>query len=435
MIHPSMLPRGGAERVVMWLCDGLHRRGHEVTLITSDYDEYWGSRSDLSFAVVELCVKGHEWSLDLLENWDLAANRLAPLLASFDVLNPHNCPAYIWAQWARERSSANSSVPIVWYCEEPFRFFYRHITDTYSLRAEQHRASDPLLVAAALVQHVSPRLTLFRRAIRKVKSMVMRAPRRAEANNATLMDEVFAKAEEIDRSVVGRLDMVLTNSRYIASNIEKIFHLSAQPCHLGIPVEDVARSSVSTEPFLLTVSRLTPEKNLDTCLRAVALLRERGKLPFNRFLIAGTGPDDAYLRELVRLLELQDVVEFLGFVSDEDIQDLYRRTAAVMYLPLDETFGLVYLEAAQYWKASIGPTVGGPAELVLDGKSGITVDPLDVAAVAAAITRAFASADEFARMGEAAHGRLVEYFSLEKYVDRFELELAKLMNESPSGAA
>lgn len=421
VIHPSMLPKGGAERVVMWLCEALVRRGHAVTLITSDYDEYWGARDPLTFPVVELGVHGHEWRTATFDDWRRAADLLRPMLGEFDVLNPHNYPAYVWAQWAREGSPEAGSPPIVWYCEEPFRAFYRQITDEHCLQAARMRETDPLLARA--VRESRPRAS-----VASFAGRVFRKLRRVLAEPGALSTrQIFARGEEIDRQVVPKLDLILTNSRFIASNVKKIFGLDAQDCHLGIPVRQIGAEQVERRPFLLAVTRLNAEKNVDTCLRAVAELRDRGALPFERFVIVGDGPDRAYLDRLTAILDLGGIVDFRGFAPNAEVDELYRTAGAVIYLTLDETFGLVFLEAAQYRKLAIGPTIGGPAELVIDGETGLTVDPLDARAVADTIARAFADPTANTRLGEAAHARLLDYFTFEKFVDRFEAKLAQLI--------
>jgi glycosyltransferase involved in cell wall biosynthesis len=419
VIHPSMLPKGGAERVVMWLCESLARRGHAVTLITSDYDEYWGARKNLAFPVVELRVHGHEWRAETFDDWRRAADLLQPLLRDFDLVNPHNYPAYVWAEWAREGLPHAGRPPIVWYCEEPFRAFYRQITDEHCLRAARMRETDPLsLRVRSELRRPAGVRDFLRRALAKAKRTVL--PKGFDQT------QIFGEAERIDREVVPKLDLILANSGFIASNVNKIFGVEARACHLGIPVREVAVADIERRPFLLSVTRLQPEKNVDSCLRAVALLRERGALPFERFVIAGDGTERAYLERLAEVLGLHGVVEFRGFVPDAEIDELYRTAGAVLYVSLDETFGLVFLEAAQYHKTAIGPACGGPPELVLDGVTGITVAPLDVDALAGAISTAFSDPEANARMGEAAYARLMDYFTFEKFVDRFEAELAGL---------
>jgi hypothetical protein len=71
-----------------------------------------------------------------------------------------------------------------------------------------------------------------------------------------------------------------------------------------------------------------------------ALARCRGL----RLKIAGAGPQEQDLREQVARAGLDGRVDFLGFVSDEDLLDLYARCRAAVYAPLNEDYGYVTVE-------------------------------------------------------------------------------------------
>src|SRR5713226_1126832 len=60
IVHPSLAVRGGAENVVIWLAHELHRRGHGVSVITTDYDDaLHGARDALPFRVLTLPLGGY----------------------------------------------------------------------------------------------------------------------------------------------------------------------------------------------------------------------------------------------------------------------------------------------------------------------------------------------------------------------------------------
>ena len=73
-----------------------------------------------------------------------------------------------------------------------------------------------------------------------------------------------------------------------------------------------AEGSASEPPRLITVARLSPEKGVDDLLRAVGMLRDRGRKVF--LSVLGEGPHRAELEALARELRLTDRVEFAGFV-------------------------------------------------------------------------------------------------------------------------
>ncbi len=98
-------------------------------------------------------------------------------------------------------------------------------------------------------------------------------------------------------------------------------------------------------PRLLFLSRINYKKGVDRLLQAAAILRDRD-IPF-QLLIAGTG-DEPYTSQMHALrnqLNLQDRVEFLGFVSGIEKVSLYQAATAFVLPTSQENFGFVYFEA------------------------------------------------------------------------------------------
>ncbi len=94
-------------------------------------------------------------------------------------------------------------------------------------------------------------------------------------------------------------------------------------CYPGIDVERFAAAREPSPPadgthLVLSIGRLVWEKGHQDLLRAMALLREHGRTDV-RALIVGVGPEESRLRRVVRDLELEDVVEFRGWIPYEEI--------------------------------------------------------------------------------------------------------------------
>jgi glycosyltransferase involved in cell wall biosynthesis len=95
-----------------------------------------------------------------------------------------------------------------------------------------------------------------------------------------------------------------------------------------------------------------------------------------RLKIAGTGPHLDNIRSLAKKCGVDDRVDFLGFVSEKELLDLYANAAAVVYVPIDEDMGYVTLEAFLSKKPVITCTdSGGPLEFVEDSVNGFIAAP------------------------------------------------------------
>lgn len=120
--------------------------------------------------------------------------------------------------------------------------------------------------------------------------------------------------------------------------------------------------------YFFTSSRLDRPKRIDLLINAMKLVK--ADIPF---LIAGTGPDE----ERLKALAADDSrIQFLGYVSVEEMSRLYGNARAVPFVPVDEDYGLVAIEAMKSSKAII--TVndsGGPCEFVTHGETGYICEP------------------------------------------------------------
>ncbi len=123
----------------------------------------------------------------------------------------------------------------------------------------------------------------------------------------------------------------------------------------------------SQEYFLLP-GRLHRWKRVDLAIRAMQ--HSAADIPL---LIAGSGEDEAEFR---RLAGNDPRVRFLGFVTDAEMIDLYANALAVLFVPKDEDFGYITVEAMLSHKPLIVcKDSGEPARLVQNGHSGFVVDP------------------------------------------------------------
>jgi phosphatidylinositol alpha-1,6-mannosyltransferase len=189
---------------------------------------------------------------------------------------------------------------------------------------------------------------------------------------------------------------------------------------------------------VLSVARLSPEetyKGVDTLVYSWP--RVTGQLPDVELVVAGDGPDRARLEHSAALLGLGGRVRFVGQVCDEQLGCLYAE-AELFALPArtrlgakpqGEGFGLVFIEAGAMGLPVVAGRGGGVDEAVIDGETGILVDPDDPDAVADAI-RAILSDPEFGRcLGEAGRARVRGELSFEAFRRRVE----RLMEELVAG--
>ena len=176
--------------------------------------------------------------------------------------------------------------------------------------------------------------------------------------------------------------------------------------------------------LLGVVAQLTPWKGQDTAVEALRLLRQRGidahllligsakfRSPSTRF------DNEAYVAELrqqIAAAGLEGQVSFLG--ERDDVPELIAALDVLLLPSWEEPFGRALVEAMALKVPVVATSVGGPPEILSDGREGFLVEPRDPAAWAAAITR-FAESTTLGReMGRAGRRRVEQTFGLDRHV-------------------
>lgn len=196
-----------------------------------------------------------------------------------------------------------------------------------------------------------------------------------------------------------------------------LFGDKASPSFNGDPA-----SLCDGKPFFFTVSRLVERKGIDNAISAFSAIKQ--SYPSAYYLIAGIGPDEHRLKMIARERNLEESVIFLGRISDALKQQLLA-TCVSLVLPCRqiqddvEGFGIVFIEAALAGAPSIAGDTGGIRDAVVDGETGILVDPYSVDAIALAMTRVWSDPMLRNRLGKNAKERAENEFGLWAFAQEF----------------
>ncbi len=211
---------------------------------------------------------------------------------------------------------------------------------------------------------------------------------------------------QLDNLAFRNLRKIFTNGHETARRLKQYNGFDAEV--LYPPVLAQGHRCGGQEYFLLP-GRLHRWKRVDLVIHAMQ--HYRGDVPL---LIAGSGEDEAEFRQLAGN---DSRIRFLGFVQDAELLDLYADALAVLFVPKDEDFGYITVEAMLSHKPVIVCSDSGePARLVQNGRAGLVVAP-DPAEIAAAMTVLAADRKLAREMGEFAFQSAPSQ-SWEKIVDR-----------------
>lgn len=158
--------------------------------------------------------------------------------------------------------------------------------------------------------------------------------------------------------------------------------------------------TLARPPLVVYVGRLKRYKQIDIALEAFA--RVHREQPQARMVVLGKGDDRERLESIARKCGIAEVVDFRGFVTEEEKIDWMRRARVVVYPSPKEGWGISTTEAAACGTPVIASNSPGLRDAVLDGRTGYLVPHEDVAAWAAPMARLLRDDAVFAELSAGA---------------------------------
>ena len=197
-----------------------------------------------------------------------------------------------------------------------------------------------------------------------------------------------------DKRFITEARKVFANSKTVAERLLRYNRIESEPLYHPPPRADILRAGEQGD-YIFYPSRLEPQKRQEILIEALRYVRAPVRAVF-----AGGSREMEHYESFARKHGVSDRVEFRGFVGDEEITGLYADALGVCYLPFDEDYGYVSLEAMLSSKPVIVPADGGGAtEFVEHGATGYVVEP-EPRAVAESIEALHADRALARRMGE-----------------------------------
>ncbi|HOD99973.1 MAG: glycosyltransferase family 4 protein [Kiritimatiellia bacterium] len=210
-----------------------------------------------------------------------------------------------------------------------------------------------------------------------------------------------------DRVILVSQNMADTYPRFLCRRAVISYYFSSVPALSARPE--------SRSPLRIgMLARMGHRKGADIFLATCRLLRERG-IPCEAWVAGGwnSEAEQKVAADYMAAHQLQSVVRDLGLV--EDMPALYRQLD-VLFLPARrDPLPRVVMEAMCHGLPVVASRVDGIPEMVVDGETGILVEPENVEGFADALMRLLADPELRQRMGAAAHARAQKIFTVEAY--------------------
>lgn len=169
----------------------------------------------------------------------------------------------------------------------------------------------------------------------------------------------------------------------------------------------------ASDKAIVCLASLTRHKGHATLLEAMA------RIPGVLLLLGGEGPEREAIEARIARPDLAGRVRLLGFVEDAPALLAACDVATLASYPR-EGLPLSIMETHRAGRPSVVTNVGGMPEIVVDGVTGIVVEPNNPEVLAKALGLLLEDAELREKMGRAARERFLERYELNRYLDRLE---------------
>lgn len=188
--------------------------------------------------------------------------------------------------------------------------------------------------------------------------------------NANIKGKIIIHAKnllfkKLDYFSVQKITKILGVSSEVQRRIKLYYNRDSIIYPAGVNPEKFKKGRYDN--YILSVCRLVSAKRPEIILESMKFVKNKDI----KLIMVGSGDLKEKIKEMAKDFTN---VEIKGFVSDEELKELYANCLATVYIPINEDLGYAPQEAGVSGKATIGVNEGGLRETIIDGKTGFLID-------------------------------------------------------------
>ncbi|MBM7701527.1 glycosyltransferase family 4 protein [Metabacillus iocasae] len=216
--------------------------------------------------------------------------------------------------------------------------------------------------------------------------------------NNGIFTEMQRSIHDQEHSLIQDSEAIIVCSNYMKAEITRLFHVLEQKVSVfpnGIDVDMIVSHTRSLKikdkfqihpgPLVFSIGRIVYEKGFSVLIEATEQLVKT--IPDIRIVIAGKGPLLHHYRANVIEKNLQQHVYFVGYITDEERNQLFHLCDVAVFPSLYEPFGIVALEGMVVGRPTIVSDTGGLSSIVTHEVTGLLCKPGDVSSLAQGLMR------------------------------------------------
>jgi phosphatidyl-myo-inositol dimannoside synthase len=227
------------------------------------------------------------------------------------------------------------------------------------------------------------------------------------------IDEIVANI------VIKNSSQFLCNSYYVKEKILKkgyrggvnIFHpgVDTEKFNPNIDKDEIQiRYANKENKIIFTAARLVSYKNIENILRSLVFVIK--KIPNITYIIAGEGEQRYNLGNISRDIGIDKYVKFIGYVENDKLPAIYCASDIYVMPSIIETFGISFIEANACGKPVIGGQIGGVEDAIVNGETGLLVNPNNIEEIAEAIIKILSDNNLSEKLGKNGRKRAEKEF-------------------------
>ncbi|WP_082892577.1 glycosyltransferase [Rossellomorea aquimaris] len=242
--------------------------------------------------------------------------------------------------------------------------------------------------------------------------------------NQGIYTELQQKIHLEEQLLIQASDHIIVCSEHMKEEVNSLFTVKSPMVVIPNGVEldqlDQMTALYSHEnisvPYFFSIGRMVHEKGFETIIRVASSLKARGYMV--SFVIAGKGPMLEQYRQLVINERVDDMVEFVGYISDEKRNSYLKNCLAVIFPSLYEPFGIVALEAMAFRKGVVASNIGGLKSIVKHEQTGLLFEPNEEQGLLTQLVSLLEYPDKSSQLGKRGYKMAKSMFSWDRIADQ-----------------
>ena len=207
-------------------------------------------------------------------------------------------------------------------------------------------------------------------------------------------DHVRKKIIGMDNKALKKIKKICTLSNTVSDRLLKYNGIKGESLYAPVPNEEKFHNKEYGD-YVLFPSRISPLKRQDLLVESLKYVKQNVKCK-----IIGFEAHQKWLEEKLESKNYKNKIELITNVTNDELIDLYSKALAVVFIPYDEDYGFVTLEAFLSKKAVLTASdSGGPLEFVKNEENGYIVEP-EPKQIAKALDKFYEDVERTKKMGE-----------------------------------